>query len=80
MREVLALEPHARSPALRQAGGEGERGGTTHPAGELRGEFRLKVARVQMLAYPLLDALERGNEGLRNVAPAERTEAPTRVR
>src|SRR5439155_736969 len=80
VRQVLALEPQLRAPGRRQARRERERRGAAHPARELFGELRLKVALMQVLAHTPLEALERGDQRFRNVTAAERAEAAALIR
>src|SRR5205814_10600678 len=74
VRQVLALEPQLCAPARRQARREREGRGAAHPAGELLAELRLKVGLMQVLAHAPLEALERRDQRVRNVAAAERAE------
>src|SRR6185437_3509561 len=80
VRQILAFQPHLCAPARRQARREGERGGSSHPGIELLRELLLEVLRVQVLAHAALQALERRDQGLGDVAPAERPEAAALVR
>ena len=77
--EILAFEPKLRSPSLRQSSRVGKCRRAADPGGKFVLEARLKLLAVQMRAHATLQTFECRNEGLRNVAPAERAKAPARV-
>src|SRR5262249_10116176 len=77
--QVLALEVHVPAPARGETRGVGERGGPADPGGELAGELGLEFRGMKMLAHAALQALERRDERLGHVTPAERAEAAARV-
>jgi len=80
VREVFAFEPDFGAPPLREPRCERQGRRSPDPCLELTRELGLKVRRVQMLPYPPLQSLERGDERLRNITAAERTEAPACIR
>jgi hypothetical protein len=80
VRQVFALQPDLRTPALREPCGVGEGRWTTYPAFELQFVFDLEIAGVQMFSDAFFEALQSGYERLGHVAAAERAKASVGVR
>src|SRR6185437_5710803 len=79
VREVLALQPDPRAPALRKPSGERQGCWAAGPGRELPRQILLEGRRVQVLPHTLLQPLERRNQRLRDIAPAEWPEAATGI-
>jgi len=79
VREILALEPHLRAPALRQRARVRQRRRAADPAAQLGVKFIEERAIAQMPIDAGLQSIERGDGRLRHVAAAERPEAAARV-
>ena len=80
VREIFALQPHFRAPALRQRARVRQRRRPADPAAAARREIRRGKSRIAQVAIDAgLQAIERRHERLGHVAPAERPEAAARV-
>jgi hypothetical protein len=80
VREVLALQPHLRAPALAQSRRVRQRRGSAHPGGELAMQLSLKILAMQIAVDAGLQAVQRRHQGLGHVAAAERAVAALGVR
>jgi hypothetical protein len=79
VRQILALEPHVGAPRRAQVAGVGERRRPADPGAQLVVEGALELRRRQDVAHAGVEALQRRDQRLRDVAPAERTIAPAAV-
>ena len=80
VREVFALQPHLRAPALRQRARVRQRRRPADPAAQLGVKFVAGTSRIAQIAIDAgLQAIERRHERLGHVAAAERPEAAARV-
>src|SRR5690606_16833338 len=79
VRKVLALQPNVRTPLLRKPVSVRERRRPSYPRFELGVEDLEKLRIAQVTIDTALQPIERGNERLGHIAPAERTESAARV-
>ena len=79
VREVLALQPHVCAPALAEPWRVRQCRRPADPFAQLALELRLESRVVQVLLDACFETLEGGHQCFRDVAPAERTEAPALV-
>ena len=79
VREVLALQPHIRTPALRQTARMSQRRRPADPAVELLVKLGEKFRIAQEAVDTFLQTIERRHERFWNVTATERAEAPALV-
>jgi hypothetical protein len=79
VRQIFALEPDLGSPTLAQCGRMGKSGWAAHPRLEFASEFSLKFGVVQIPLHAGLQTIERGHQGLGNIAPAEGPETAANI-
>ena len=79
VREVFALQPDLRAPALRQRARVRQRRRPADPAAQLGVKLGEEVAVAQIAIDARLQTIERRHERLGHVAAAERPEAAARV-